>query len=47
MQIESTLTCPHCGHQLTIVNFVLPGLDSTGAVDAADEGDVGSRYSAG
>ncbi|WP_345016560.1 hypothetical protein [Streptomyces shaanxiensis] len=40
-------SCPHCGHQLTIVNFVLPSLDSAGAVDATDEGDVGSRYSAG
>ncbi|MFD0433137.1 hypothetical protein ACWEGX_41120 [Streptomyces chartreusis] len=34
--------CPHCGHQLTIVNFVLPSLDSAGDVDAPD-GDVRNR----
>ncbi|MFE2042885.1 hypothetical protein ACFXAZ_18570 [Streptomyces sp. NPDC059477] len=27
-------SCPHCGHQLTIVNFVLPSLDSTGDTGA-------------
>ncbi|MFE4670268.1 hypothetical protein ACFRI7_34905 [Streptomyces sp. NPDC056716] len=31
-------SCPHCGHQLTIVNFVLPSLDSTG-----DAGAGGAR----
>ncbi|GAA2460798.1 hypothetical protein [Streptomyces glaucus] len=40
-------SCPHCGHQLTIVNFVLPSLDSAGDVDAADDGDVRGRCSTG
>ncbi|MFG1664163.1 hypothetical protein [Streptomyces sp. Y7] len=40
-------SCPHCGHHLTIVNFVLPSLDSAADTDAADDGDVRNRYSAG
>ncbi|GAA3545865.1 hypothetical protein GCM10022295_29650 [Streptomyces osmaniensis] len=40
--------CPHCGHQLTIVNFVLPSLDSAADVDAPDaDGDVRNHYSTG
>lgn len=34
-------SCPHCGHEFTIVNFVQPSLDWTG------EADVRNRYSAG
>lgn len=40
-------SCPHCGHEFTIVNFVQPSLDSTGGMDAADDGDVRNRYSTG
>ncbi|MFF3750429.1 hypothetical protein ACFYYH_08210 [Streptomyces sp. NPDC002018] len=40
-------SCPHCGHQFMIVNFVLPSLDSAGDVHAAVDGDVRNRYSAG
>ncbi|MEV8433228.1 hypothetical protein [Streptomyces chartreusis] len=40
--------CPHCGHQLTIVNFVLPSLDSAGDMEAPDDdGDVRNHYSTG
>ncbi|MFF4048494.1 hypothetical protein ACFYZ5_17700 [Streptomyces chartreusis] len=40
--------CPHCGHQLTIVNFVLPSLDSAADVEAPDDdGGVRNHYSTG
>ncbi|GAA3871504.1 hypothetical protein GCM10023084_25640 [Streptomyces lacrimifluminis] len=34
-------SCPHCGHEFTIVNFVQPSLDRTG------DADVRNRYSTG
>ncbi|MFG2732976.1 hypothetical protein [Streptomyces canus] len=40
-------SCPHCGHDFTVVNFVLPSLDSTGDTDAGDHQDVRNRYSTG
>ncbi|GAA4823288.1 hypothetical protein [Streptomyces ziwulingensis] len=40
-------SCPHCGHQLTIVNFVLPALDATGDLDTAGDEEVPSRYITG
>jgi hypothetical protein len=40
-------SCPHCGHEFTVVSFVLPGLDSTGYTDAGDREDVRDRYSTG
>ncbi|MFJ6393802.1 hypothetical protein ACIQJT_40195 [Streptomyces sp. NPDC091972] len=40
-------SCPQCGHEFTVVNFVLPGLDSTGDTNADDSEDVRDRYSTG